>query len=99
MTDHRGKIVLVRDNMAGIHVGELVSFDPANKTCELRNARKVWQWFGAGSCHGVAAHGLDTDRSKVAPMVEAVISTNVCEIVLCTSAGADSVLGAPEWKP
>ena len=99
MSDMIGKMVLVRDNMAGVHMGELVSFDPATKTCELKQARKVWYWYGAASVHGIAARGLDRDRSKVCPVVETVVSCDVVEVVLCSEEGAASVMGAPEWRP
>jgi hypothetical protein len=92
-----GRIVLVRDHMAGIHVGTLESVDVSAKSCVLKNARKVWYWSGAASCHGIAASGLDQDKSKIAPSVELVVSTNVVEIVLCTEAGAKSVLESPVW--
>ena len=94
-----GQIVLVRDNRAGVHVGTLVSLDLGTKTCVLAHARKVWCWSGAGSVHGIAARGINHEGSKVAPLVEAVASCDVVEVVLCTEAGASSVLGAPVWTP
>lgn len=94
-----GKVVLVRDNRAGIHVGTLVSFDAAIKTAVLKNARKVWYWYGAASCHGIAARGLNHEKSKVCPVVGRVTSCDVVEIIPCSKEGATSVMGAPEWKP
>lgn len=94
-----GKVVLVRDNMAGVHVGTCVDFDAAAKTCTLKNARKVWRWEGAASCHGVAKRGLRPDGSKVCPVVALVTSCAVVEVVLCSEDGARSVMEAPEWKP
>lgn len=99
ITDYIGRTVLVRDNLAGIHVGELVEFDPAAKCCTLRNARKVWYWSGAASCHGIAACGLDQKKSKVCPAVPLVTTTAVVEIVMCSDAGAAAVMGAPTWTP
>lgn len=93
-----GKTVLVRDHRAGIHVGTLVEFDAAAKTATLTGARKVWYWFGAASCHGVAAGGLSHQQSKVGPVVALVTSCDVVEVVLCSASGAASVAGAPEWK-
>lgn len=94
-----GKVVLVRDNRAGIHVGTLEELDPASKTAVLSNARKIWYWKGAASCHGIAVKGLDHAGSKVCPEVDTVITTDVVEVVLCTKEGAASVKGAPVWKP
>jgi hypothetical protein len=99
MVQFVGKTVLVRDHRAGVHVGVLVSLDLASKSCVLRDARKVWYWSGAASCHGIAANGLSHAESKVAPVVAAVVSCDVVEIVLCSEAGAASVMGAPVWTP
>lgn len=92
-----GKKVLVRDNRAGIHVGTLTSLDVGARSCELRDARKIWYWSGAGSCHGIAANGLDTARSKVAAPVSCVLSTDVIEIVEMSETGAACIAGAPVW--
>ena len=99
MAQFIGKTVLVRDHRAGVHVGVLESLDLASKSCVLRDARKVWYWSGAASVHGIAANGLDHAQSKVAPVVEAVASCDVVEIVICSEAGAASVMGAPVWTP
>ena len=94
-----GKIVLVRDNRAGVHVGTLEEYDPATRVAAMTNARKVWYWVGAAACHGVAARGLNQTESKVCPVVDLVISSDVVETVLCTPKGAKSVMEAPEWIP
>jgi len=97
MYEYIGCIVLVRDNRAGIHVGVLKEVDLPNKVVILTNARKVWYWEKAASCHGIAANGLCQINSRVAPLVPMVASTDVVEIVLCTGKGALSVLNAPVW--
>ena len=94
-----GCVVLVRDNRAGIHVGILRELDLSNKVAVLVEARKVWYWEGAASCHGIAAKGLSHTGSKVAPTVPLVASTDVVEVVLCTADGAVSVMTCPEWGP
>ncbi len=94
-----GKVVLVRDQRAGVHVGTLESLDVGAKTAVLKDARKVWYWDGAASVHGIAVRGLKHKTSKVCPRVSMVVSTDVIEVVLCTADGATSVLEAPEWKP
>ena len=94
-----GEKVLVRDHKAGVHVGILEAFDPATKTCKLAQVRKVWYWSGAASCHGIAARGLDTKASQIAPLVSCVISCDVVEIVAMTPEAWEIVQGAPEWAP
>jgi len=97
--DMIGTVVLVRDNQAGVHVGTLASADMNEGTCEMRDARKIWHWSGAGSVHGIAAHGLDRAGSKVAAKVAAVATRDVVEIVQMSDKGCESVMGAPEWMP
>ena len=99
MQEFIGNVVLIRDNRAGVHVGTLKEVDLVNKTAVLENARKVWYWEGAASCHGIAALGLCHVGSKVAPVVPAVASTDVVEVVLCTPEGAESVMTCPVWGP
>jgi hypothetical protein len=94
-----GKIVLVRDNRAGVFVGTLVAFDGPSKCATLKNARKVWQWYGSGAVEGIAARGLDQARSKVTAKVQLVELCDIVQIVACEKEGAASVMGAPEWKP
>jgi hypothetical protein len=99
MEDFIGCIVLVRDNRAGVHVGILRELDLINKVAILAEARKVWYWEGAASCHGIAAKGLCHKGSKVAPPVPLVASTDLVEVVLCTPEGAESVITCPVWGP
>lgn len=94
-----GKTVLVRDHMAGVHVGTLEDFSAENKSATLTKARKVWYWDGAASVHGIAANGLKHKTSKVAPEVARVTTLNVIEVVECSEEGAKSVREAPVWKP
>jgi hypothetical protein len=94
-----GTVVLVRDDKAGVHVGVLAECDIAAGWCALRNARKIWYWAGEGSDHVLAARGLRRDGSKIAPPVESVLTRAIVEIVQMTPAGAESVMGAPEWAP
>lgn len=99
MHDFIGCMVLVRDNRAGVHVGILRECDLINKVAILAEARKVWYWEGAASCHGIASKGLCHKGSKVAPTVPLVASTDVVEVVLCTPEGALSVMTCPVWGP
>jgi len=84
--------------LAGVHFGRLAEFDAASKSATLTDARNVWYWRGAASCHGLAARGLDHEGSKVCPVVSRVVMTTVVEVIACSSDGAVSRAAAPEWK-
>lgn len=93
-----GEPVLVRDHRAGIHVGTLDAVYLSDKRVTMTDARKVWYWEGAGSCHGIAARGLKLS-SKVAPLVARVELLDVVEVVAMTSCAVESIAACPEWKP
>ena len=92
-------IVLIRDHRAGVYVGALAAFDAAAKTATMTGARKIWYWSGAASVDGIAVRGIDRAKSKVCAAVEQVHLLDVVQVIACTSDGAESVLGAPEWRP
>jgi hypothetical protein len=56
-----GKNVIVRATIAGVHAGEVISFNPAAQTVELKNAYRLWRFYTrekSGSISDVAANGL-----------------------------------------
>ena len=59
-----GEIVVVRDSEAGVHFGKLVDYDDDTNSAILMNARRVWQWAGALSVHGLAAYGCNDSGTK-----------------------------------
>lgn len=56
-----GKNVLVRANVAGVHVGEVVALDLANSSILLKNAYRLWRYYTrdkSGSVSDLVANGL-----------------------------------------
>ena len=94
-----GEIVVVRDHDAGVHFGRLVDYDVAAKSARLEDARRIWQWAGALSVHGLAAYGCATEGTKCDASVPQVVSTNVVEIVWTTKEGANCLAELPVWHP
>jgi hypothetical protein len=60
-----GRYCIVRCYGAGVHAGELVSFD--GNSAILKNSRRLWSWTAkAGvALSGVAQHGLKTGKVDV----------------------------------
>lgn len=61
LTNLVGKKVIVRANVAGVHAGVVVSFDPTTQTITLSNAYRLWRVYtrdNSGSISDVAANGL-----------------------------------------
>lgn len=76
-----GRAVIVRAKDAGVHFGYLVGFE--GRRVDLTNSRRMWTWktTGAGSLSDVAANGIDTKASKIAPLVAKIIVLDACEII------------------
>ena len=95
-----GQYVLVRCRDAGVHAGRLVSH--IGRQCVLEASRRLWYWRpanGAAFLSGVATEGLDHADSKVGAEVKRLHLTENCEIALCTERAAESIAGAPAFKP
>ena len=86
-----GKPVIVRTYSAGVHFGYLTRHD--GKEVSLSRSRRIWRWYGANSCSGIAASGLDSKKSTVAEPVEIVL-TEAIEIIDCTPDAVASIEAA-----
>ena len=91
-----GKAVLVRDHMAGVHIGTLVALDIAAGTVELCDARKLWRWQAAQgvSVHDVAVYGVHRADCRISAMVPWVAMRSLVEIMPMSDA-ALATLGVP----
>lgn len=85
------KPVIVRTYSAGVHFGYLKRRD--GKEVELERSRRIHSWWGAKSCSGLAAKGLDQSRSDVADRVSITL-TEAIEIIDCTPEAVESIEGA-----
>ena len=97
-----GKIVVVRDNRAGVFVGTLDAYDGPSKTATLTAARKIHYWQGAAAVEGLAVRGCRTDPqsvTRVTPAVGVVLVCDVVQVVEASPEGARILLDAPEWRP
>jgi len=101
ISDHQnaliGRFVVVRDDLAGIHVGTMKAYE--GRSCVLEDARKIYYWEGACTCHGIAVYGIDPAASLVAPRVESVITHAVVEVVPCSDEAVACLVACPEWRP
>lgn len=85
------KYVIVRCRDAGVHAGELASYE--GRECVLKNSRRLWYWKPANNSKfltGVALHGLHND-SKIGEILPLIHLTENCEIILCSEAAEKSI--------
>ncbi len=85
--------VIVRTYSAGVHFGYLLA--KAGREVRLTRSRRIWRWFGAETCSGLATIGLDVKKSRVAEPVDIVL-TEAIEIISCTPEAVAS-LEAATW--
>lgn len=88
------KPVIVRTYSAGVHFGYLRRRD--GKEVELERSRRIWRWYGANSCSGLATNGLDVKKSSVADPVDIVL-TEAIEIIDCSTDAVTSIEAAT-WQ-
>ena len=68
--DWIGRYVIVRCRDAGVHAGELISY--SGRTCELRQARRLWYWKPQSGAFlsAVATTGLSEESNIGEPDVD-----------------------------
>ena len=90
-------MVIIRTQNAGVFMGELVSRD--GQEVELKNARRLWMWYGAASLSQLAMEGVSRPRECKFPVaVSKIVLTQVIEIIQCTAKALASVQEVPVWK-
>jgi hypothetical protein len=92
MAEAKRWYVVVRTYSAGVHVCELVSRKGQEVT--LKNARRIWRWFGANTLHEVAVGGIDAEKSRVSVPVPTIYLTQAIEIIPASEAAMRSIVAA-----
>lgn len=96
-----GKTVIVRATVAGVHAGEVQSFDPSTQTITLLRAYRLWRVYtrdSSGSISDVAANGLKPKGGhSIGAELKSVTIVNPSglEIAEMTSEAYDSIRA---WK-
>lgn len=89
-----GRTVIIRTYAAGVWCGILDK--KAGNEVILKNARRMWRWWcnKSISLSGVAVHGINRSKSRIAPPVDEVWLEAI-EIIPVTGDPAESIMGAP----
>lgn len=89
--------VIIRTYSAGVFAGYLVKRD--GKEVELKEARRIWQWFGAASLSQLAESGTSKpNECKFPEPVSKVILTEAIEILSVTETAKKIIESVPVWK-
>lgn len=94
-----GTKVVLRDHMAGVYMGELVSLDPVSGVTVLKNARQSHYWTGAAATPGLAVRGPKHDGSRIGPTVETIVGRSLVSVMPCTPEAVLQWTSAPVWTP
>ena len=89
--------VLVRTQSAGVFAGYLES--RTGQEAILRNARRIWYWYGAASLSQLAAEGTSQPgKCKFPCPVDKVELLQSIEILSISKKAQDSIASVPVWK-
>ena len=90
------KYVIVRTYSAGVFAGYLESRN--GQEVVMRDARRLWQWYGSASLSQMAMSGTSTpEKCKFPEAVDRVELLNVIEIIDCTEKAEESIRGVTVW--
>ena len=92
-----GKYVIVRCDRAGVFAGTLEAHDGQQVT--LRNARKLWRWYGATETLQISAEGVKRPRDcRFTIAVDTITLTDAIEIIPTTAEAEANIKAVPVWK-
>ena len=92
-----GKYCMVRTYSAGVFAGTIEQRD--GKEVLLSDARRIWYWSGAASLSQLAQSGTsDPNGCKFPEPVDAVLLTEVVEIIPITEQAKATIKAVPGWK-
>ena len=90
------KAVIVRTYSAGVFYGYLES--QVGQEVVLKNARRMWQWYGASLSECAQSGTPDQTKCKFPEAVDTVKLLNAIEILDLTQKAKDSLDGVKVWK-
>ena len=91
----KGKICVVRSNMAGVFFGEVVEIEGSQVL--IKKARKIWRWNGANTVEDISQTGV-LASSKVTVMVDSVLIEKFEQIIPCTEFAITNLNSQQVWK-
>lgn len=92
-----GQYYIFRCKEAGVFFGHLKHRSGDEAT--ITDVRRIWYWDGAASLSQLAMEGVSKPRTcKFSVTVPEMTVLGLIEIIPCTEAAANSVLGVPAWR-
>ena len=73
-----GEFCIVRCRDAGVHMGTVEA--QSDRSCLLRDARRLWRWTERFTLNEVANHGAG-EESRISEPVDTVLLVEICEVI------------------
>lgn len=90
-----GKKCIIRCDRSGVFFGTLASLQ--GQTAELTNVRKIWYWEGANAVEQISRDGVNIN-SQLTVIVDAMVLTDVLQVLPCTDRAILNLESIEEWK-
>ena len=88
---------IIRTRSAGVFAGYIESRDGLQTV--IRQARRLWRWYGAASLSQLAEEGTsDPENCKFPIAVDKITVTETIEILDVTKQAQESIEGVPVWS-
>ena len=88
--------VIVRTYSAGVFYGYLEKRE--GKEVTLRNARRMWKWFGASLSECAQSGTPSQQNCKFPEAVDKIVLTEAIEILSLSAKAKESLDGVTVWK-
>jgi len=93
------KFYLLRSQLAGVHFGELIEYDPVTRHATIGGGHRIWQWHAANTLTELARHGssfeIYTRISEAAPGRQVI--AEVFELLEVVDQKVIDNLSKPRW--
>lgn len=90
-----GKKCIIRCDRSGVFFGTLASLQ--GQTAELTNVRKIWYWEGANAVEQISRDGVNIN-SQLTVIVDAMVLTDVLQVLPCTDRAILNLESIEEWE-
>lgn len=93
-----GQNVIIRSYSSGVRFGQIKSYDPMTRHCNIENSRRIFYWRGAFTLNEVATKGISAE-SKISDFHPELLVTDVIEIIPCNDFVSKQISDMKTYEP
>lgn len=88
---------IIRTENAGVFFGRIK--ERSGNEATLTDVRRIWYWEGAASLSQMAVEGVSAPKAcKFSVAVPEMTVLGVIELIPCSEAAVNSIMGVVEWR-